>query len=334
MPGHWRHRTSCAAFVVLLSGCGGHAVDLDDPTTAPAESSQMDDTLVHGPSATYLWLAGERLFLTGVYRYDVVPTLRSCLKSHCDDSLIDYTEVEPGSVALSAHDLVFWRESIFACKESGCGQGPSLVYDGYDATQLAFDGSYVYWASVNDSSVYRCPLAGCQTPSEIASRQFPVEEPPVVVGDQAYWRVDDELRHTRVDGSAPVEVAIRYPQIADLNIVDETAYFVDEQNRIRSCPIADCSDPQVFVDSEAQKFMLRADAAGVFWLEKDYAVHFCEAAGCSSGPKKVTPELVYMFAIDESYVYWSEKTPGDPGGASAPTQESGFTGGPIHRTPR
>jgi hypothetical protein len=316
--------------LAALSACGGHAVDLDQAADVP--KAEDASRIVNEP-ATALWTAGDHLFWTSTVSVGDNGRVRGCLTSGCDGSIIDYALAFPDSVVASPTHLVFARGSILACPIAGCGLAPSAVYAGH-ALRLALDADFVYWSELSDRSIYRCPISGCQVPSTVASGQVSLDDVLVVADGDVYWRSGDELRVGKGDGSEPYRVAVRRADTAQLAIVEQTAYFVDRQNQILNCAISDCADPQVLVPSTTEKFGLRADAGGVFWLEKNDAVHFCAASGCSTGPHAVTPPQVFTFAIDERYVYWSERVENIFASMSSPTMEAGVTGGAIHRTAR
>lgn len=318
------------AALLALNACGGEAVDLDqDP---PERHVDEASRFVMEP-ATSLWTAGDKLLWTSV-TFDLDNgRIRGCQKDRCDSTVIDYVSAVASTVTTTPDQLVFMQGfELHVCSLDGCPAKPKLVYSSLEEVPLSVDASHVYWASV-DRAIYRCALTGCKTPSIVSGGQPTDLSPPVVVGDEVYWQVGDELRHAKADGSEPYSVAAKRP-LSKLVVAGQTAYFLAEQQQIMTCPISDFSDPQVLVATTSAKFALRADAGGVFWLEQDAVVRFCAAGGCEDGAVEVTPPNAYAFTIDESFVYWSERIHKAGTQMASPTLEPGVIAGNIHRTPR
>lgn len=329
--------TSAGWLLVLVSACGGRAVALDAATDAAdmPESTLESEPLVN-EHATRLWNMGDHLLWTStVWEYDN-GALRGCRTSNCEESVIQYgAGAFPDSVSGSTTHLAFLFQSIHACPLEGCGAKPVDVYYPEGAFRLALDANAVYWMDgARDESVYRCPLSGCETPTAIASKQRANSDDIFVIGDEVYWRAYDELRRAKSDGSAPHELVLKHPDLDQFTLTEDRVYLVDKQQNVLYCKLADCAEPQVLVDTTTEKFALRADATGVFWLEKDNAVHSCAASGCESGPSPVTPKRAYAFAIDHDFVYWSERIPTADAKQRSPTMEFGAVGGNIWRSPR
>lgn len=319
--------------LTLLGACAGRTVELDrDATESAAPEPQLKSTLVIGEHATRLWTFGDRLLWMTTLYVGENGDLRGCRTSACQDTVLAYDVAVPDSVIGSPARVAFSLGGIRSCLLEGCDRKSSVVY-GADATQLALDADHVYWLATWDLSVYSCPLSGCETPTTVAAKQSTNDNSIFVVDGEAYWRVEDELRHAKTDGSEPYQVVVKHRSMNQLTLTSGYAYFVDEQQHILRCSLSGCTEPEPVVTTDTPKFTLRADAKGVFWLERDDAVHACAASGCDAGPSSVTPPQVYAFAIDDEFVYWSERIEGDAKQPS-PTMESGVIGGNIRRSSR
>jgi hypothetical protein len=320
-----------------LGACGGKAVDLDRRAgTTPVDDA---DVVVRAPAGT-LWTAGEYLLWTNLnLRPDVSTSLQGCRKDDCTHTRIAYATLTSQNVATSSTHVAFSIGYPTSCPLSGCDGHPTRVFDDH-TLEVALDDDYLYWLS--EGSVYRCPVDGCGAllPSVTAGRQTISDPRVLVAGGSAYWRVDSELRRTRVDGSEPVAVAATSLPTTyrgdDLTIAGgSTLYYLGANNHLYQCSLPTCTEPTDLVATDTEKFSLQADERGVFWLELDDTVHFCEASGCDSTPTTASPTGVYAFTIDAEYVYWSEKTKLSTfNGVPSPTGDL-FSGGEnIHRTAR
>jgi hypothetical protein len=321
-----------------LGACGGKAVDLD----RGADTTLVDDAdvVVSAPAGT-LWTAGKYLLWTDLkLRPDVLTPLQGCRKDDCTGTRVAYATVASQNVATSSTHVAFSHGDPWSCPLSGCEGHPTRVFDDH-TLEVALDDDYLYWLS--EDSVYRCPVDGCGAllPSVIASRQTGFAPIVLVAGGSAYWRVDSELRRTRVDGSEPVAVAATSLPSAgyrgdDLTIAGgSTLYYLGANNHLYECSLPTCTEPTDLVATDTEKFSLQADERGAFWLESDDTVHFCEASGCGSAPTAASPMGVYAFTIDAEYVYWSGKTKLSAGnGVPSPTGDVFSEGENIHRTAR
>jgi hypothetical protein len=322
---------------LAVGACGGKAVDLDRRAgTTPVDDA---DVVVRAPAGT-LWTAGQYLLWTDLnLRPDVSTPLQGCRKDDCTGTLIAYATLTSQNLAISSTHVAFANGEPSSCPLSGCDGHPTRVFD--DPTlEVALDDDHLYWLS--EGSVYRCPVDGCgaMLPSVIAGGQNHGGVSVLVAGGSAYWRVESELRRTRVDGSEPVAVAASLPTNSyrgdDLTIAGgSTLYYLGADNHVYQCSLPTCTEPTDLVATDTEKFSLHADERGVFWLELDDTVHFCEASGCDSTPTTASPKGVYAFTIDPEYVYWSEKTKMSTfNGVPAPTGDLFSKGDNIHRTAR
>jgi hypothetical protein len=319
-----------------LGACGGKAVDLDRRAgTTPVDDADM---VVRAPAGT-LWTAGQYLLWTDLnLRPDVSTSLQGCRKDDCTNTRIAYATLTSQNVATSSTHVAFSNAYPSSCPLSGCDGHPTRVFDDH-TLEVALDDDYLYWLS--EWSVYRCPVDGCGAllPFAIAGRQTGFAPLVLVAGGSAYWRVDSELRRTRVDGSEPVAVAATSLPLTsyrgdDLTIAGGWTYYLGANNHVYQCPLPTCAEPTDLVATDTEKFSLHADERGVFWLELDDTVHFCEASGCDSTPTTASPRGVYAFTIDAEYVYWSEKTKLSTFNGPSPTGDLFSKGENIYRTAR
>jgi hypothetical protein len=89
-----------------------------------------------------------------------------------------------------ANDTVFWSTDgeILSCATSGCGGTPQVFATGQaNAYAVAHDATNLYWTLFDASgSVLSCPLAGCSTPTVLATMQ--IQPTSVAVDDiSVYW---------------------------------------------------------------------------------------------------------------------------------------------------
>jgi hypothetical protein len=191
------------------------------------------------------------------------------------------------------------------------------LYDPDAIPELSLDDDFVYWSSILDRSIYRCPLRGCgDTPERVVGGQSLDREAIQVADGQVYWWAGGKAWRTKTDGSGPVESAFSlagsnqvtfssdlYPV---LQIVERTAYFVEATSHaVLRCELPDCANPVDVAITSAEKLELRAAGRDVFWLEKDHSLYSCRVDGCFEGPTLVTADPVFAYAVDEENVYWS-----------------------------
>ena len=251
MTNNWcsRRRWSWGAALVAFgaAGCGGKSVDLD------AQGSLEPGTVIDEREiATLLAVDDQRLY------WSTIAKLRSCAKTDCTSSLVDYPAPQPMGterdgvywLAPYAGEL-FWQTAheVLACPASGCAGTPRVVASApYGAYAVDEEGVF----AVTSDGVYSAPRKG--GPWSLLAALPAGQEPGSAVahGPHLYWTRETEDAQFTVgrvpkDGSSEPEVLARFDSHpgwgAALGVNDTHVYFADmrQAGAIFRCPLAGCA---------------------------------------------------------------------------------------------
>jgi hypothetical protein len=307
-----------------LQACAGRSIDLDQATieiSSDAGTAAAATLLTGG--VLQIWVDDARLYWTSVsFQF------QSCLKNDCAHSLTTYATGQVVHVAIAGGHVYFNMtnddDTILSCPRAGCDGAPTRVVQDPSLGLMSADGDYVYWASALD--IYRCLYSGCgPTPELVAAQQNPLFK-LAFQGADAFWG-DDGMSFADVpailyapkDGSASPATFFQ-TQTFSLAADAANLYWLETESgntdSVKSCPLTGCAPkgPALLATSPARGQQLTVDASGMYWLDMitnsgDSAVRFCPIAGCGSQIQTLIPPGVIAFAVDDSYLYWSETDP-------------------------
>ena len=313
-------------YLCSLTGCAGHAVDLDH--TAPAASTPI------GPDAgiviakegfAHVWVDDQRLYWLTQFG-----TFQSCVKASCEHTRLTYVNGNPESHLLSAavaNGHVYWvsdRNIVFSCAAEGCDAGPVMVVQDSILQRIYAHQDHVYWSS--DRDFYRCPASGCGATPEIAiSETSPAF--PAFDGTRIYWIGGFGIMSAPADGSASPELVVDWhlgaEWIQSIAVGGEYLYWAAGTQAFR-CPIASCnaSAPTLLVTGNDRIHDLRVDVTTMYWSDNGHTdkwsrltdiVRSCPLEGCEQSTALTPPRLrghsldandSSTFAIDATDIYW------------------------------
>ncbi|MET0594394.1 MAG: hypothetical protein ABW133_16955, partial [Polyangiaceae bacterium] len=172
------------ATMFLVAACGGETLDIGGSSMGTGGGPLNDgggdaDNIPPGPTnstviaphqrgAWFLQLSGEYLYwLSSVQSSggSLTSILRRCRTDDCASTLED---VLPGAGAVQIHsgNLYFWisgANTISSCPIGDC-TSPKVLVGAADMVSLYVDNSGIYWSTRLDTSIYKCPLTGCDAP--------------------------------------------------------------------------------------------------------------------------------------------------------------------------
>ncbi len=327
-------RLSAAVALLCAAACGGKAVNLDHGAPSSTNTgdagvtttAQVDDQIIN------IWVDDTRL-----YWQEYAGSLRSCVYDDCKATKLTYASQTSTNITFSADDVFFlnWLDKLFRCSKSGCADKPTyFLQDDFPSDtrpRATADAQYFYWSSTFD--IYRCPIANCgDVPDVVAARetgtflQLQGSELYYSYWPDQFARTDNprppEIHRAPLDGSAaPVVVPLssELPRSgwSSFTTDSQRVYWIGPASQILGCPLTGCSEaepPVTLADSGTAKSAIAVDASGVYWLEGSLqsdptqTVMFCPLAGCSASvpPRVLTPNNAARFALDATYLYWSD----------------------------
>jgi hypothetical protein len=297
-----------------LTGCGGHAVDLDHPAPAPSTSMGPDAPVVFEGKVSGVWVDQQRLYW--LFESDGYKTFLSCLKTDCEHTKLTYVKslYGPNAVAVAAGH-VYWTTyfGIFSCATEGCDK-PLLITQDPELRALFGHRDHVYWLSTFD--LYRCQAGGCAETPEVVAPNMAVYR--LAFDDtHVYWPGETGILSAPSDGSEPARLLIdlrsqETSSIESLAVGAGHLYWATS-NGVYRCPIASCntSAPTLLVNAVGPITAVKVDDSAVYWLEAD-SVRSCPLSGCEQSTT-LTPQVAgnnaddgSHFAVDADYVYWLE----------------------------
>jgi hypothetical protein len=167
-------------------------------------------------------------------------TVSKCAAAGCSQNPAILANAQSSAIG-TAVDLtnVYWwmagaSGSVMKCSWGGCGNSPTTLVSGIGTsgvTNVVVDGAManVLWANTSGSTIDKCSVGGCLTPTHLATNQSNVGE---IVADAAtvYWSA---------------------------NVAGE----------IRKCSIAGCSNtPSVMASGQQGPSVIAVDGTAVYWL--------------------------------------------------------------------
>ena len=245
--------------------------------------------------------------------------------------------------------------TVQSCPHAGCGQGPSTVVSNIDESSLAGDGTFFYWTSIQETSIFQCSPGNCRATQRALSQTQGYPRFLAVSEGYAYWVALDSkdastILRVATDGASPVEtIATGQNQTSSLSVREPYVYFTnsDSVGSVLRCPVTGCSSsgPTVVASRLSFPTSVVADDTKAYWVNLgDEALTAggsfvaCAAAGC--GTQATTLATAQTFwndgpangmgahftAIDSQYVYWvAQGAAGDNDG------QYGFPDAAIHR---
>jgi hypothetical protein len=241
-----------ALLAFAAAGCGGKSVDLD--ASSDAEASADPGTVIDERElATLLAVDDQRLY------WSTTEKVRSCSKTDCTSSLVDY----PAAPHVSGAEIdgvywlapyageLFWRTAheVLACPASGCAGSPRVVASAFYGA-YAVDEEGVF--AVTSDGVYLAPREGgpWSLLADLPAGQGPGSA--VAHGPHLYWTRETEdaqvtVGRVRKDGSSKPEVLAHVDTLrggsSALGVNDTHVYFADmrQAGAIFRCPLAGCA---------------------------------------------------------------------------------------------
>ena len=362
-----RERVAVLLFCSVLAGCDARILAFSTnggeagAASSGADESAKDIFVPQQNGAIEVFVDDARLYWVTAAENQLAPpqSLRSCLKDQCATTEVTYytsSEIGPGlDVALDGANVYWYRDPspgvILSCPRSGCGQGPRTVIDNIDETSIATDGTFLYWTSQQETSVFRCALGNCRATQTALAQGQGSPAALAVSGGYAYWIADDApasdaIRRVATDGLSPVEdLATEQNATSSLTIREPYVYFTNSTSvgAVLRCPVTGCpSGPTVVASRLAFPTGVVADDTNAYWINlgdmvlttiaPDGSFAKCAVGGCGTNTDTLASSDTfwdtgdYAVAIDDQYVYWViEGAEGDPVG------QYGFPNAAIHR---
>lgn len=204
-----------------------------------------------------------------------------------------------------------------------------------DPTDMAIDGTYLYWTDSQGGAVMRWPLAGGSV-TTFASTGAPYGI--ASDGTNVYWgsaAYPGTIYRCPVSGcGTPVAVATSQTAPQGVAVDSQYVYWANENGGwVARCPIGSTcgSSPLVLASGLDTPFGVAAHAGTAFFTEAGSSpnigkVYACSGAGCGGAPTTIASGLFYPYAITtdaSGNVYWAAggslyECPGGscPGGAT------------------
>jgi hypothetical protein len=332
----------------VLAGCRATVLDGGDPGTAPSAPTDTDPTLFvpQQSGAIEVFVDDERLYWVTFAENQLAPpqSLRGCLKDQCASTEVTYyiSSLEgPGlDVALDGVNVYWYRmginstpSAVLWCPRTGCGQGgPQIVIENIDETSIATDGTFLYWASQQETSVFRCALGNCAATETALAQTQASPRNLAMSGGYAYWIASDSLassavRRVATDGTSPAEdVATGQNATSSVTVHEPYVYFTDSiaVGTVLRCPVTGCpSGPTVVASGLPFPRGVVADDANAYWVNvgndmtiaPDGSFAKCAVGGCGANATTVASSETFVnagdhaVAIDGAYVYWVTEGP-------------------------
>lgn len=358
---------SCAVF---LSGCQRGRVELGNDRAVGEEASTQGDlknVFLSGQAGVKeVFVDDSRVYWVTVAENQVAPpaSFRSCLKDDCSSTIVTYVEDRtvigpPLDVAIDSNNVYWLRwgsvgisPAVLSCPLSGCASKTTTVIAGGGTVDhslsMVSDGTYLYWTSTVQTSVFRCRPDNCsETLVAIALTQSDPKSLVVSAG-YAYWVASEEegsfaVRRTSVDGKSQVETIVTgQNQTTTLAVREPHVYFdnYSSAGTISVCPTTGCvGSPTVIAASLNLATGVIADEEYIYSLEagddawgRNGSLVRCSVQGCENGVTKLADTETNSFpeshpvALDDNNVYWVNR-----GKQQDASGRYGFPNAVIHR---
>jgi hypothetical protein len=247
-------------------------------------------------------------------------SVRGCDPSDCRDTVVTYVEREPAIRAIAADGVnVYWVArtdplssfaSIVSCPKAGCpAAGPRQLTPLVAGGALVTDGSYLYWAE-GDSSIQRCPVAGCTGAPEVVA-VLDGEPTQLTVDDSSVYATAMETHSSSVVGSVfavdksggamPRLIADNQPSPSSLAVAGGRVYWLtqpylttsQDTGQLLACDVTGCAQgPSVIASGQRRPQSVLVDATRAYFLVESAVpaayppldVVACPLAGCGSSP--------------------------------------------------
>jgi hypothetical protein len=289
-------------------------------------------------------------------------SFRSCVKDRCSSTIMSYLEETKDVGVLDVaidNTNVYWLRGIYngtssavlSCPHAGCASTPTSVIEGQvvnAANSLTSDGTFLYWTSPIETSVFRCEPDNCRTTLATLAQTQANPQSLIVSSGYAYWIASEgqasfAIRRTAVDGTLPVEtIATGQNQTTSLAVREPYIYFNNRISvgTISACPVTGCNGkPTMFASGRNSPTSIVTDGEDVYWLNlgepmlnQQTSLTRCAVSGCENPVPTLASFVSYMpseahgVTLDEGYVYWVAT--GAPQDASG---RYGFPDAVIHR---
>ncbi|MET0592950.1 MAG: hypothetical protein ABW133_09640, partial [Polyangiaceae bacterium] len=201
-------------------------------------------------------------------------------------------------------NLYFWisgTNTISSCPIGNCAS-PKVLVSAADMVSLFVDDSGIYWSTRLDTSIFKCPLTGCDAP-----------ERTVAGGVNAFNLASDETRlyyqnatpnftmynieSVPKEGSAPPTTIVSgLKRPSAMRLTGGFVYWSTwiAKGEIARCPSSGCVNGQPEILAKDQNFPINVEADGdsVFWVNENAgtaansmtpaSLHGCTIGSCPS----------------------------------------------------
>lgn len=352
-----------------LAACGARS-DLDalpsggasGGNTSSRSDAPADIFLAHQNGAVQIFVDDARVYWVTAAENQVAPpaSIRSCLKEECASTTITYFTLEnsvPGNMKVTIDsESVYWEVEgynttptiVESCPLAGCAPQPVTVISNIDGTSIASDGTFLYWASALETSIFQCVPGNCRATQMTLAQTQGSPDLLEVTGGYAYWVASDAaaslaIHRMATTGASAVEtLATGLNQTASLFVREPYVYFTnsDSIGQVLRCAVTGCpSGPTAIASALAFPTSVVADDANAYWIdvgyvsnEADGAFVKCAVGGCGTQPTMRASSQSFWnvqghgVAIDDQYVYWVAQ-----GAAGDQFGQFGFPDAAIHR---
>lgn len=232
----------------------------------------------------------------------------------CGDACADFTKDTKNCGACG-------RDCLGGACESGVCQSVNLFTSATGAPYgIAVDSTNVYFTTVKEGSVYRCPKLSCVgSVTAMATGQSNASD--VASDDKnVYWTTISAVMTCPTSGCpASGKIAFASGQNAPAVVVvtKDRVWWTNHgagKDAVMFCPIAGCGGaPTAFADDQPGAQGLAVDGTNVFWTNAytpGGTVSSCPIAGCAGAPTVIAKglDIPQAIASDGKNVYWTNFT--------------------------
>ncbi|MET0594395.1 MAG: hypothetical protein ABW133_16960 [Polyangiaceae bacterium] len=311
------------AMTLLVAACGGETLDIgreptdgtggatgDPSNDSGAPGGPTNSTVIVSPERTIrdLALYDEHLYWVALGSGD--STLERCRPTDCQNTTEVLGRLVSGYTFLG-RDLYMialdpgsspQTSSLVSCPLHDCAS-PKKVATITKPSSVLVDDSGIYWSTNFDTSIYACPLAGCDAPARTVVDGF--FSLGYLASDERhlYYLVETanggphDLASVLKDGSAPpVVIAKSLKNPTRIRVRDGFVYWssVGPQGYVARCPLRGCvnAEPEILAGKQRYPLSVEPEGDSIFWLNENAGtlagsttpatIQSCKIASCAN----------------------------------------------------